>query len=253
MSNVGNVNERHVLTNLRASKRVRYLRLIFCRLRHGQISFSQEGEDILLKRIFGSKTIFYVDVGAHHPRRFSNTYWAYLEGGRGICIDGTPGFKKKFVKHRPRDYVVEVCVGKQESVSKLYIFSDAALNTTLQSRAEELIKNTSYTCVKTSDVQQRTLDSIIDEYVHKFGFKEIDLLSVDTEGTDLEVIQSLNFTKYRPRYVIIEILNKRFDSLFENNVVTEMSRNNYEIVSILFNSVLFKSKTLVEILNQNEC
>lgn len=39
-----------------------------------QRSWSQEGEDLILRRIFENKnTGFYVDVGAHHPKRFSNT------------------------------------------------------------------------------------------------------------------------------------------------------------------------------------
>ncbi len=45
---------------------------------HAGIYYSQEGEDILLRRIFGDQTTgFYVDVGAHHPKRFSNTCYFY--------------------------------------------------------------------------------------------------------------------------------------------------------------------------------
>jgi|GEM_PF-6495962 len=45
------------------------------------LSFSQEGEDAILWRIFERQTIgFYVDIGAHHPQRFSNTYRFYLRG-----------------------------------------------------------------------------------------------------------------------------------------------------------------------------
>ena len=41
-------------------------------------SYSQEGEDMILRRIFvNSNSGFYVDVGAFHPTRFSNTYLFY--------------------------------------------------------------------------------------------------------------------------------------------------------------------------------
>ena len=41
-------------------------------------SYSQEGEDMVLQRIFAQKEYgFYIDVGAHHPKRFSNTYLFY--------------------------------------------------------------------------------------------------------------------------------------------------------------------------------
>jgi len=48
-------------------------------------SYSQEGEDMILRRIFERQsTGFYVDVGAHHPKRFSNTYFFYKKGWSGI-------------------------------------------------------------------------------------------------------------------------------------------------------------------------
>ena len=41
-------------------------------------SYSQEGEDMILRRLFEKQIQgFYVDVGAHHPKRFSNTYYFY--------------------------------------------------------------------------------------------------------------------------------------------------------------------------------
>ena len=44
--------------------------------------YSQEGEDMILSYMFIQKrTIgFYMDVGAHHPNRFSNTYYFYKKG-----------------------------------------------------------------------------------------------------------------------------------------------------------------------------
>jgi hypothetical protein len=54
-------------------------------------SYSQEGEDMILNRIFEFRNSgFYIDVGAHHPMRFSNTYFFYRKGWRGINIDAMP-------------------------------------------------------------------------------------------------------------------------------------------------------------------
>ncbi len=56
-----------------------------------QKSWSQEGEDLILYRFFdGKQNGFYVDVGAHHPFRFSNTYRFYRMGWHGINIDASP-------------------------------------------------------------------------------------------------------------------------------------------------------------------
>ena len=51
-------------------------------------NFSQEGEDLFLINFFKDKKEgFYVDVGAFHPFRISNTYALYKKGFRGINID----------------------------------------------------------------------------------------------------------------------------------------------------------------------
>ena len=55
-------------------------------------SFSQEGEDLIISRIFNfhkmkSKDIFYLDIGAGHPIRYSNTLFFYYQNARGITVD----------------------------------------------------------------------------------------------------------------------------------------------------------------------
>src|SRR4051794_14772116 len=67
-------------------------------------SYSQEGEDMILRRFFEEHGKgFYVDVGAHHPKRFSNTYSFYKQGWSGINIDAMPGSMARFRRVRPRD------------------------------------------------------------------------------------------------------------------------------------------------------
>jgi hypothetical protein len=93
-------------------------------------SWSQEGEDMILRRLFEKKkTGFYVDVGAHHPKHFSNTYFFYRMGWNGINIDALPGTKKEFDKYRGRDINLELGVAKQEGILNYYVYNDHALNT----------------------------------------------------------------------------------------------------------------------------
>ena len=78
-------------------------------------SYSQEGEDMILKRFFeGKQRGFYVDVGSHHPKRFSNTYFFYKTGWRGINIDPMPGSMKLFDKIRTRDINLECGIFESE-------------------------------------------------------------------------------------------------------------------------------------------
>ena len=92
-------------------------------------SYSQEGEDMILRRLFENQTKgFYVDVGAHHPIRFSNTYFFYKKGWRGINIDAMPGSMKLFNKIRPRDINIEKAISDKKEVLTYYVFNDPALN-----------------------------------------------------------------------------------------------------------------------------
>jgi hypothetical protein len=71
-------------------------------------SYSQEGEDLILRKIFENQQQgFYIDVGAHHPKRFSTTYVFYKHGWRGINIDAMPDSLKVFNKFRKRDINLE--------------------------------------------------------------------------------------------------------------------------------------------------
>lgn len=71
-------------------------------------SYAQQGEDLILREMLAyAQSGFYVDVGAHHPFRFSNTYLFYKQGWRGINIDAMPGSMKLFDRFRPRDINIQ--------------------------------------------------------------------------------------------------------------------------------------------------
>ena len=107
---------------------------------HAIKSYSQEGEDLVLSRILGSlklTTGFFVDIGAHHPARFSNTYYFYRRGWRGINVDALPETKKMFQRLRPRDITIECGVGSQEGLLKYFAFNEPALNTFSEQEAKK--------------------------------------------------------------------------------------------------------------------
>jgi hypothetical protein len=84
-------------------------------------SYSQEGEDRILLRPFENcKDGFYVDVGAHHPTRYSNTYLFYRMEWSGINIDAAPGSMNLFKKKRPRDINLEVAISDREEELTFY-------------------------------------------------------------------------------------------------------------------------------------
>jgi hypothetical protein len=94
-------------------------------------SYAQEGEDRVLLRLLEplKKSGFYVDVGAHHPVRFSNTYFFYLRNWHGINIDPLPGSMALFNRDRPRDINLELAIASEEQTLNYYMCNEPALNT----------------------------------------------------------------------------------------------------------------------------
>lgn len=203
-------------------------------------SYSQEGEDILFERIFHKKASgVYVDIGAHHPKRFSNTYWAYKRGWVGICLDPMPGGKKKFLRTRPKDIFIEVGVGINKGKSTYFKFSDAALNTFSDQRAQLLTTTTEYKLLSKESVYIDTLENILDAYLPKDINSKIDFMSIDVEGSELSVLKSNNFIKYAPTIIVVEIINLDINNLSKNLIVKYLLKHNYKINSILYHSVFF--------------
>src|SRR5262249_46871801 len=97
---------------------------------YAAFSYAQEGEDMILLRLFGAKRDgFYVDVGAHHPYRFSNTCVLAMRGWRGINIDADARAIEAFRRNRSTDVNLALGVSDTPGPLTLYVFSDPALNT----------------------------------------------------------------------------------------------------------------------------
>jgi FkbM family methyltransferase len=209
----------------------------------GQISFGQEGEDILIDRLLqGKKEGFYVDVGAHHPRRFSNTRYFYDKGWKGINIDAMPGSMTLFEKERPKDINLEVGVSKTEGELVYYIFNEPALNTFSKTEADKKDGLNTYKIVETQKVFTYPLQNLLKKHLPEKT--HIDFMTIDVEGLDLEVVASNDWEMYRPSLILVESLERY--SITELPVKSEMyqtlRQNDYELVAKTMNTLFFKDQ-----------
>lgn len=202
--------------------------------------YSQEGEDILLGRIFGEKCDgFYVDIGAHHAARYSNTYLLYRKGWRGINVDATPGSMESFRRLRPRDINIECLVASDDRPRPFFILNEPALNTASEKLAQSRSRdNALYQVTKTVMLKPRSLAAILNEHLPKG--QRLDLLSIDVEGLDLDVLRSNDWQSYRPTVVLVELLATSLDDLYQNAVVEFLRGKSYRPIAKLYNTVLFQ-------------
>jgi hypothetical protein len=204
------------------------------------LSYSQEGEDLVLYRFFEHKKAgFYIDVGAHHPMRFSNTYKFYQLGWNGINIDPLPGSMNEFNRIRERDINLEIPISNDTSKNlTYYMFDEPALNTFDEPLALLRDKETSYNIIKKIAIKPFKLSEILD--INLPSDVEIDFLSIDVEGLDMEVLCSNNWEKYRPNYVISESLVTNLVEDINSPMTLYLTDRGYSLVAKTANSLIYK-------------
>lgn len=206
--------------------------------RFASCCYSQEGEDMILRRVFGQQREgFFVDVGAHHPFRYSNTNLFYKKGWRGINIDATPGSMRAFKKYRPDDINLEVAVSQTPGELCFYLFDDSAYNT-FDTDAAEKAQLAGAKLHEKVNIASRPLKDILNE--HLTENKKIDFLSVDVEGFDLEALKSNDWTRYKPGYVLVECLGTSLPEISEDNTYIYLNSLGYSIFAKTVNTVFFK-------------
>jgi FkbM family methyltransferase len=207
-------------------------------------SFSQYGEDILLQGFLGDKwgwnyKGFWVDIGAHHPSNLSNTKSFYLNGWRGINVDASTDAIKKFESARKRDINVNVGIGKNPGVLDYYRMSSSPMNTFSREFAEKAQKE-GVNIVEVVKIPVITLCDLLDKYLPPG--QHIDFISIDCEGLDLSILQSNDWSKYRPDFILIEIHSDGRNWEIPSCSVTQyMREQGYEIVGQGFVTTLYKN------------
>ena len=166
------------------------------------LSYSQGGEDLILKHIFGKnkRQGLYIDIGCNSPIQKSNTFKLYLKGWSGICVDGNENLIRQFRKIRKRDICLQEIVSDQE---RDLIFYQDDLNHELSSVDPEIGKDLrkGSTGLKEISIRSTTLAKILEKHA---GSRKIDLLCVDAENHDLEVLKGNDFKRFRPEIICVE-------------------------------------------------
>ena len=207
----------------------------------GQIVFGQEGEDIILTRFFGNKANgFFIDVGAHHPTRFSNTYMLSLNGWSGINIDANQHAINLFKLARTRDINICSSVGENNELRKYFCFAESALNT-FDEEVAQMYLSSGHNIDRIESLYSTKLKDLLEANV-KPG-TAIDLLNIDVEGLELEVIKSNDWSKYAPTVVVVEILDVTVEQAIEHEVTKTIESYGYVLFSKLFNSCIYLKRS----------
>ncbi len=191
------------------------------------VSFSKSGDDIQLRQLIKNKKPgTYVDIGCWDPTKASNSYFFYLRGWRGICIDPNPELAARYKKVRPSDTFINCAVGQKEGHLNYYMLDEhnSSMNTfdldfLKKHHLEEKIK-------KTLNIPLYNLKAILDE--HLKPNERLDFFDIDVEGLDLEVLKSNDWEKYRPAVLVIET-NLSIQDEINSEVVKYLEEQDYSL------------------------
>jgi FkbM family methyltransferase len=178
--------------------------------------------DFKLNDIINKDNGFFIELGAYNGIDQSNTaFFEFTRNWNGILIEPSYSEYIKCVDNRKNSIVLN-CACVSSDYNNDFIegdFDNGPMSSINGNRVNgKIIKK----------IKARTLENILNEYAPN---KQIDLLSLDVEGYELNVLKGLNLQKYRPKYMLIEIYNTHYkeiyDFLIENNYKLHSNFTNY--------------------------
>jgi FkbM family methyltransferase len=166
--------------------------------------YSQSGQDAFVLSYFNNKTNgVFIDIGANDGITFSNTY--YFEKNlnwSGICIEPIPKVFESLDKNR-NCIKINAAISNKKSIEKFAIVDPIDMLSGLYNEYDpkhlEKIHNNGWNITELN-IQCLVLNDILEEY----KIFHIDYLSIDTEGNELKILESINFDKFNIDLIDVE-------------------------------------------------
>lgn len=222
------------------------------------LSFDSAKTDVIFNLL--KKDGFYIDLGVRDGIHDNKTYLLYKNGWRGISIEAHPDYIEISKKARPEDITLNTICGKDDDNCKFRYnwrgtFSSVYIDELVNQRTKhvhggseggcwygDINSDNNFLGIKNevSHNKSLSLNTIIDTY--NTENKQIDLLSIDIDGSETIVLQNFDIKKYNPTYVIIELENHHSAKFIAANGLT----NNQFIENYMEKNGYLKSKKFFE-------
>lgn len=216
-------------------------------------TYGQSGEDSILAYIIlvlgiPFEQITYLDLGANHAKELSNTYYFYNKGAKGILVEANPKLIFELKLYRGRDIILNNVIDVEDNKEvDFYILSGDGLSTPDYDAAISFCEiNPDITIEDKKTVKTITYKTIVEQYLGEAPT----ILSVDIEGKDFEILQSIDFENYRPLLIVIEMISydtKLNYTTKSKEIMEFLESNNYDEYAFTGINSIFIDK---EFLNQ---
>ena len=216
-----------------------YLHLIRYRGLKKKSQYSRWGEDLFLQDYFKEVSKGrYIDVGAFHPFRGSNTYLLYNKGWRGINIDLNKTSIDLFNLARPADTNLNLVVLDNQKKITVYQNKDLGkMNTINPQYASYYLKN--YSVRESSSI---SLNNILEKYCSKNN--KFEIINIDAEGSEYTILKNIDFRKYIFKIILVE--THKWNSFTEqesNKIHTFLQSHNYSFLKNLGETSIYENNS----------
>jgi FkbM family methyltransferase len=159
------------------------------------MSKSQLGQDTKVLSFYNNKRNgYFIEIGASDGINLSNTYLLETQfNWKGICVEPIPIIYKQLVINRPNSLCYDNAIYNS---SNMIVEFDIAINDELISGISanlDLYKKTVDKNKCTINVKTLSLNDLLDK---SNAPRFIEYLSLDTEGSEYEILKTFNFNKY---------------------------------------------------------
>ncbi len=189
-------------------------------------SYSQSGQDRwVLSELMGKRDGFFLDIGAFDGKSFSNTYLLEKKfGWHGICVEPSDASFRRLQKTRTC-----ICdhslLWKEETDVE---FIDAGEYGGVASELSEPYLRLMERCLgvsRSSRIPVKRRTSTVADVLRRHAAPAcIDYLSIDTQGSEYEILQGFPFAVHHVRTLTVEHWNQREK---RDKIRTLLTRNGY--------------------------
>ena len=171
-------------------------------------TYSQSGEDSIIMYIMAMKGISlsdcsYLDLGANHPKSMSNTYFFYEQGARGVLVEANPNLVTELKNERSGDIILNKCISDKSGEKLDFNILNLDGLSRVGDVSDILLENPDAYIEDTIQLETISVNDIIEKY---FNSETPLILNLDIEGLERKILDSMDFEKYRPMIMIIEMI-----------------------------------------------
>ncbi len=200
-----------------------------------RISYSQLAEDIIASEILSRKcTITYIDIGANHPIFGSNSFYFYLRGGQGICVEPNKEFSQMHRRVRPKDKFIPSAVS--DSMEKEIFFTNSGRSTDAFASLEIDSRNSEEHITKVNNLH-------INHVLAMSKTPRIDFLSLDTETMDARIVHAIDYSRFQISVICVETNKSDQDRRL---IGDKLKKNGFSIYASNPVNTIFANKSLLE-------